>query len=204
MTSILVLLVVFFTAIAGLSGYAHHRGNRRPDNCPARFLKNRASLGGDAKVVVCIGDSITHGTASCNYVDILTKRLGKLGFHFVNAGINSELSHNVLQRVDEVVGCNPDFITLLIGTNDSNKSLTDVATRKAIRQMRLPQHPSAEWYRSNLFEICRALKAGTRAKIGLLSLPVITEDTNHPAFKHSSGGVRVLAHSEHLESSGDV
>ena len=155
MTSILALVVVFFTAIAGLYGYAHYHGNRKPDNCPARFLKNRASLGENAKVVVCIGDSITHGTASCNCVDILTERLGKMGFHFVNAGIDSELSYNVLQRPDEVIGCNPDFITILIGTNDSNKSLTDVAARKAIRQMHLPERPGAEWYHSNLFEIGR-------------------------------------------------
>lgn len=192
MTSILVLLLVLLTAIAGLCGYALYRGHRRPDNCPSRFLNNRASLGENAKVVVCIGDSITHGTASCNYVDILAERLGKTGFHFVNAGINSELAYNVLQRLDEVIGCNPDFITILIGTNDSNKSLTDAAARKAIRQMHLPQRPSAEWYRSNLFEICRALEAGTRARIALLSLPVITEDTSHPAFEHSLRFIEII------------
>ena len=172
-------------AVILLYGYAYYQGNKKPDNCPGRFLQRNASHDGKKKIVLCIGDSITHGTSSCNYVDILAQRLGDSGFEFVNAGINSELAYNVLQRLEEIVKCDPDIITILIGTNDSNKSRTEADARKAIRQMRLPQRPTAGWYRSNLLEICRNLNEHTRARICILSIPIITEDVNHPAFKHS-------------------
>jgi lysophospholipase L1-like esterase len=183
--TILVSLSVLIAAAACLYGYAYYHGNKKPDNNPSRFLKERGSRKENAKVVACIGDSITHGTSSCNYVDMLAEKLGGRGFNFINAGINSELAYNVLQRLDEIIECDPDFVTIMIGTNDSNKSRTEDDVKKAIRQMRLPQRPTAEWYRSNLFEICRALKEKTNARIAVLAIPVITEDFNHPAFKHS-------------------
>jgi lysophospholipase L1-like esterase len=178
-------VIVLIGAIIGLYGYAYYHANKRPDNSPSRFLKDKRARAADTKVVVCIGDSITHGRSSCNYVDMLAERLAGNGFAFVNAGINSELAYNVVQRLDEIVECNPDFISIMIGTNDSNKSLTDGDARKAIKQMRLPQRPTADWYRSNLFEICRTLKEKTNASIAILSLPVITEDLSHAAFRHS-------------------
>lgn len=190
--TIVVLLVVLIAAITCLYGYAYYHGNKKPDNCPSHFLRNGGSRGGNRKVVVCIGDSITHGNSSCNYVDMLAERLGEKGFDFVNAGINSELSYNILQRLDEIIECAPDFITVMIGTNDSNKSRTEKEAKKAIRQMRLPQKPAAEWYRSNLFEICSSLKKQTNARIAILSIPIITEDLDHPAFRHSLPFVDII------------
>ncbi len=185
MTQALVLLAIVVVAFAALYGYAYYHGNREPRNSPARFLSRGGARRRKGKLVVCIGDSITHGNASCNYVDMLAKKLGGRGFDFVNAGINSELAYNVLQRLDEIIECDPDFVTIMIGTNDSNKSLNDANAKKAIKQMRLPQRPTAEWYRSNLFEICKALKEKTNARVAILSIPTITEDLDHPAFRHS-------------------
>ena len=156
--TIVVSLAVLVAGIGCLYAYAYHHGNKKPQNNPRRFLEKQGVSARDAKVVVCIGDSITHGNSICNYVDMLTRNLGVRGFNFINAGINSELAYNVLQRLDEIIECNPDFVTIMIGTNDSNKSRTEADARKAIRQMRLPQRPTAEWYRTNLFEICRTLK----------------------------------------------
>ena len=195
-----VVLVVLVAAIACLYGYAYYHGNKKPDNNPSRFLKNKGSQSGKAKVVVCIGDSITHGNASCNYVDMLAERLDGRGFDFINAGINSELAYNVLQRLDEIIECDPDFVTIMIGTNDSNKSRTEEDAKKAIKQMHLPQRPTAEWYRSNLFEICRALKEKTNARIAILSIPIITEDSNHPAFRHSLPFIDIVSEVAEKES----
>ena len=191
--------VAFFAGtLACLYGYAHYHANKKPRNNPGAFLKGKFNRNGKKivrngkKIVVCIGDSITHGNVGCNYVDILSDRLGSKGFQFINAGINSEHAYNVLQRLDEVIECRPDFVTILIGTNDSNKSRTDAAARKAMRRMRLPQRPTAEWYRANLFEICRRLKAKTAARVAILSLPIITEDVSHPAFKHSLEYIEII------------
>ena len=198
--AIIIVLVVLTTAIACLYGYAYYHGNKKPDNCPSRFLKDKGSHSGNAKVVVCIGDSITHGTSSCNYVDMLAVKLSGRGFDFVNAGINSELAYNVLQRLDEIIGCAPDFVTIMIGTNDSNKSRTEADANAAIKQMRLPQRPTAEWYRSNLFDICRALKEKTNARIAILSIPVITEDFTHHAFRHSLPFIDIIREVAEQES----
>jgi len=202
MVQVVVLLAVVIVVLASVCGYAYYHGNKKPDNNPSRFLKDKGSHSGNAKVVVCIGDSITHGTSSCNYVDMLAKKLGGRGFDFINAGINSELAYNVLQRLDEIIECDPDFVTIMIGTNDSNKSRTEDDAKKAIKQMRLPKWPTAEWYRSNLFEICRALKEKTNARIAVLSIPVITEHLSHPAFRHSLPFIdiiREVAEKESLE-----
>jgi acyl-CoA thioesterase-1 len=178
--------------IVCMYGYAWYHANKKPRNNPRAYLRSKAFDQTGKKLVVCIGDSITHGNVRCNYVDILSERLGREGFQFVNAGINSEHAYNVLQRLDEIIECKPDFVTILIGTNDSNKSRTEAGAKKAMRLMRLPQKPTAEWYRTNLIEICWRLKAGTNAGVAILSLPVITEDVNHPAFKHSLEYIEII------------
>jgi lysophospholipase L1-like esterase len=55
---------------------------------------------------------------SADYLALLRARLGSDGYEFVNAGINGNLAWNVLQRLDEVVACRPDAVTLLVGTTD--------------------------------------------------------------------------------------
>ena len=200
MMQVIVLLAIIVVALACFYGYAYYHGNKKPGNSPSRFLQDRGSRSGNAKVVVCIGDSITHGNASCNYVDMLEEKLDGRGFDFINAGINGELSYNVLQRLDEIIACDPDFVTIMIGTNDSNKSLNDANAKKAIKQMRLPQRPTAEWYRSNLFEICKALKEKTNARVAILSIPTITEDLDHPAFRHSLPFIDIIREVTEKES----
>ena len=200
MIQALVLSALIVVMLACVYGYAYYHGNREPRNSPARFLSRGGARRRKGKLVVCIGDSITHGNASCNYIDMLKEKLGGSGFDFVNAGINSELAYNVLQRLDEIIECDPDFVTIMIGTNDSNKSLNDADAKKAVRQMRLPQRPTAEWYRSNLFEICKALKEKTNARVAILSIPTITEDSTHPAFLHSLPFVDIIREVAEKES----
>ncbi|MFZ1037997.1 MAG: GDSL-type esterase/lipase family protein [Smithella sp.] len=154
-----------------------------PVNNPVAFLQQ----GQDAKkkVLVCIGDSITHGTVSVNYVDMLSSRLANRGIVIVNAGVNSELAYNVAQRLDVIVACKPDYITILIGTNDAAATLSPKSSRRSIREMKLPRSPSREWYRENLQKICTELSTRTHARIALLSLPPIGEKLDHPAFAAS-------------------
>ena len=46
-------------------------------------------------------------------------------FKFINAGINSHLAYNLFIRLDKVIKCSPAKITILIGTNDVNSSLSE-------------------------------------------------------------------------------
>lgn len=45
--------------------------------------------------------------------------------------------------------------------------------------------PNEAWFISNLTAVISKLKANTRAKIAILSLPLISEDTDSFAFKQA-------------------
>ena len=183
---------------AGIYFYGAHMAQRLPDNSPAAFLKSNPDRTGK-KVVVCVGDSITHGRVSHNYVDMTAGKLSDRGFIVVNAGVNSELAYNVLSRIDEIIRCKPDYVTILIGTNDANSSLSQENTARAVKNMKLPRTPDRDWFAENLAGICRRLKAETTARIALLSIPPIGEALQSPPLAASieySAVIRDIARRE--------
>ncbi|WP_144126617.1 SGNH/GDSL hydrolase family protein [Catellatospora sichuanensis] len=151
-------------------------------------MKRRTALGGPiaaphgslaagaAKEIVCVGDSITRGLASADYVSLLRDRLGPTGYRFVNAGVDGNLAWNVRGRLDEVIACRPDAVTLLVGTNDVNATYDARWARHYRRQQRLPAPPSLEWYRENVDAILDRLQNGTSARLAVLDLPPLGED----------------------------
>jgi len=133
------------------------------------------------KTVVCFGASLTAGTVSFNYLDLLSARPALADFRFVNHGVDGDLAWNGLERLDRVIAERPDFVTILIGTNDVNATMSE---RNRLRYMafnHLPAEPSLTWYASNLETIAQRLKRETRARLALLSLAVIGEDLEHEA-----------------------
>jgi len=144
-----------------------------PDN-PLEYVREKKP-GAGKQVVVCVGDSITRGEVSYNYVDLLQARLGDR-FEVINAGINSELSYEALQRLDQVIACAPALVTVLIGTNDANASVADEGALWTMQHRKLPFKPSIGWYEENMEAIVERLQRGTRAHIALLSLPPIGEE----------------------------
>jgi lysophospholipase L1-like esterase len=100
----------------------------------------------------------------------------KYGFRFINAGVNGDLAYNVLMRLDPVVDKQPDFIVILVGTNDVIGSLVPRMAEWYRRVKKLPILPTEQWYRDNMREIVQYLKENTRAKIALASLPVLGEN----------------------------
>lgn len=144
-----------------------------PDN-PLEYVREKKPQT-NKRVIVCVGDSITRGEVSYNYVDLLQTRLGE-HFEMINAGINSEVSYEVLQRLDQVIACEPDMVTILIGTNDANASIADEGALWTMQHRRLPSKPSIGWYEENMEKIVERLQRETRARIALLSLPPIGEE----------------------------
>jgi len=116
------------------------------------------------------------GQVSVNFVDILRERLGEEGFHFFNAGVNGDLAYNVLTRLDVVVALQPDFVIVLVGTNDVNATLTPRMERGYRVWKRLPDIPRPESYQANMLQIVRMLKEKTSARIAVTSPPVLGED----------------------------
>jgi lysophospholipase L1-like esterase len=136
--------------------------------------------------VLCLGDSLTRGQVSVDYVEMLATRDNGGPVTFTNAGVNGDLAFNVLQRLDSVIGLRPDAVSVLIGTNDANASLSEKNIRMMTRMKKLPTRPTIEWYRENLTAIVDRLTAETSAPIALLSLPVLGEELGSPSVQRSA------------------
>jgi acyl-CoA thioesterase I len=144
---------------------------RRP-----RALLAEGRRPGTSTLVVCVGDSLTAGQLSADWVGLLAERLGPNGYEFVNAGINSQLAWNVLQRLDEVIACDPDVVTLLVGSNDVLATLSPAHEARYRRFQHLPQRPTLEWYLENVERILGRVATETRARLVVLELPLLGED----------------------------
>lgn len=136
--------------------------------------------------VVCVGDSITRGQVSVDYVDVLRGRQHAVPTEFVNAGVNYDLAHSVRNRLDEVVAERPDVVCVLVGTNDANATLGAGNRRLVTLLKRPPGRPTAERFREDLTAIARELTERTGARVGLLSLPVIGEDLDSAPLRRAT------------------
>lgn len=133
------------------------------------------------KTVVCFGASLTAGTVSFDYLDLLGARPSLVEFRFINHGVNGDLAWNGLERLDRVIAERPDFVTILIGTNDVNATMSERNLLRYKAFNHLPTEPTLTWYECNLDTIVKRLKQETRARLALLSLAVIGEDLEHEA-----------------------
>lgn len=150
-----------------------------PENYPN--AQNRQQIDSSKKVLVCFGDSNTHGNVSYNWVNDLSSQMSD--YQIFNAGINSDLTYTLLRRIDEVIACKPDFITILIGTNDVNSTMGKIMEKRYQDLGRVSKDisPNFEGFKKNYIEIIRQLKAKTQARIAVMSLPVMGEDLAHEA-----------------------
>ena len=125
-------------------------------------------------VVVCCGDSITHGHIGYNWVDSLRK--DDTSKVYINAGINADLTWNLNQRVDDIIKHNPDYITILIGTNDAIGSQpVKLIQDYYIQTKNLPKVPSIDWFEEQIEIFVKEIKAKTSAKIAITTLPWLGE-----------------------------
>jgi acyl-CoA thioesterase I len=128
------------------------------------------------RLVVCAGDSITRGHNSANWVDILQRRFAADGYRFVNAGIDGDPAWNVLQRIDDVIRCHPDVVTLQVGGNDVAATSGTWNEKLYWRQQHVPQAPTLGWYTECVDEILSRLRSQTSARVAVLDIPMIGED----------------------------
>ncbi|MBE1486394.1 SGNH/GDSL hydrolase family protein [Plantactinospora soyae] len=155
---VLCLLLVGVLGAAGTVGYLTFV--RSPANPPADACADGRSPG-SRPVVVAAGASMTQGTLGADWVGALRDRPEHQGYEFVNAGVNGATSADLLHRIDtDIVACRPTAVTILIGTNDVRDDVP------------------LDRYRQNLGAIVDRVKAGTTARIALMSLPPLGEDLN--------------------------
>lgn len=185
----LVLLLLFL--VAGLVyAYLYRFLFKVPANNPQNFLLKQASQSSKKRILFA-GDSLTCGNMSADYTQLVAQKLGDR-YEYINAGVNADLAYNLLQRIDEILACEPYFVTVLIGTNDANATLFKENQIVYQRLKQLPQLPTIFWYEENLSEIVKALQRETSAKIALISMPVLGENLNHKANTHIKEYVEVV------------
>ncbi|MFF7098331.1 SGNH/GDSL hydrolase family protein [Streptomyces rubradiris] len=149
-------LVLIALSAAGTVGYLTFL--RSPANPPADACADGRPKGG-GPVVVAAGASMTQGTLGRDWVGDLREKPEFHGYEFINAGDNGNTSADLRGRVDsDIVACDPDAVTLLIGTNDVRDGVP------------------LEDYRVNLEAIIDRIKDKTSARIALMSLPPLGED----------------------------
>lgn len=161
--------------------YVKYKVRSLPANRPKKYKNS------ERKKVVCIGDSITQGTQSYDYVSYLSQRLPN--FDFINAGIRRGFAWNMLQSLDPVIKLQPDFITILVGSYEIDATLSHKNLKKYKKKNKLPETPSPAWFRENLGQIIQKLQAETTARIALFSPPLLgenlEEESNYWSAKYS-------------------
>ena len=147
---------------------------RKSWQLPDMDAHNVNLVNNDMPVVVCCGDSITHGHIGYDWVGNLRKNdNSKI---YINAGINADLTWNLNQRIDDIIKHNPDYVTILIGTNDAIGSQpVKLIQDYYVKTKNLPQIPSIEWFEEQIEIFVKEVKANTSAKIAITTLPWLGE-----------------------------
>ena len=133
--------------------------------------------------MVFLGDSITRGVVSSNWIRVVARRHRHRPIDFVNAGVNGDLAFNVMARLDEVLECRPDALTLLIGTNDVQATYSEKMEQMFRRQKGLRTAPTLAGYRGSVSGILEIVRRRTPARIAVLEIPMLGEDLSSATNK---------------------
>lgn len=170
-----------------------------PANSPDYFINWVRNQDRRRPILVCLGDSLTHGNCSASITpdipaklcEILGMAPPKYGDTFVdplwivNAGQNMITSHTILhERLNKTLSCQPDFILLWIGTNDVRAIYKRAWAREVVSINNLPQKPTMEQLERNLKGILDFIRQSSpMVQIGICTLPPMGEDLKAPANK---------------------
>ncbi len=153
-----------------------------PDTFPQKGKIDTILLD-NRKRVMCIGDSLTHGNLGEDYVKLLENQLSQKDYNCINAGRNADLTYTLQARLDEIIAYQPDFIILLIGTNDLQATINETNRKRYVEIKRIEKEifPSFDSFKENYLHIIQRLEKETKATVALASLPIISEDLSHTA-----------------------
>lgn len=171
---------------------------------PQAFLQGRLRAKG--RPIVCVGDSLTRGNLSADWVSLLRSRIARktrrpldmpaTNLPVLNAGTNMHCAQNICRRLDDVLACHPSHVIVLIGTNDLKAELSPFEGLCYQVLNGLPEAPNLEAYEQDLLEIReRLLAAGV--SVAFASPPVLGEaassEHNHRAADYADVVKRVAA-----------
>jgi lysophospholipase L1-like esterase len=129
-------------------------------------------------IFIGFGDSLTQANMGADWLKILEAK--NHNYQFFNAGMNADLTYTLLHRIDDVIDCQPQIISLLIGTNDISATIGQGRIDRYIELNKITTEiPNFEDFNVNIENIIGQLKEKTNAQIMVISLPPITEDLSH-------------------------
>ena len=161
-----VALLLVFAYVGWMSG-------RRPSSRPSTV---RAPEGGS--VLLCLGDSITHGRLGASWVASLRASLAPTGRLVANGGINGQQVWNIARRLDEALACTPDIAVLLIGSNDVMAAQRSDRAALYVKQNKLPRTPDLDWSIAELGALVPRLAAAV-PHVALCTIPPLGDDGEH-------------------------
>jgi len=147
-------LVLVASGAIGAGAYVAWAASRRP----AGSIRDFHAQGGHCTgrgVAVILGSSTIQGRMGVDAIPIVRDRLP--GWQVINAGHNGDSAADLLARVDEVVGCEPDAVAIHPGGFDAFR-----------------RRPVAG-FKASLQELIERLQQ-TRARVGLISLHANGDD----------------------------
>ncbi len=189
---ILILAAITMILAGGLLTQWIRFCSNRPPVCPPAHIHRNVATICDRPTIVCVGDSITHGRLSADYVGLLRKKFQAKGYRFVNAGLNGDMAFNVLQRLDDIIRCHPALVTIMVGSNDAYAALNPSNADEARRNNALPEFPTPDTFRRDLSALCFKLREAAAAPMALLSLPPLGEDPAHDAYRQARVFSRII------------
>nr|WP_244241441.1 SGNH/GDSL hydrolase family protein [Leptospira perdikensis] len=135
--------------------------------------------------VVFLGDSITHGRVSYDYVGSIAKHPALADYQVINEGINSRLTVQILEQLENLKELKPDYVFLLIGTNDLKATLSEEEYKRYEKIWKLKDPVSETSFVNNLTKIIQTIQKETKAKLIVFSPPILGEDSNSIPFQRS-------------------
>jgi len=133
-------------------------------------------------LLVCLGDSLTHGQCSGNFVERiapLVKSKTKMNnMTVMNAGQNNICSWTIYRkRLEGVLKSNPDYVLVWIGTNDVRAIYSQWWSKQLQCMWNLPQPPTLQQLEVNVRGIVKKLlNHSSSIQVGLCTLPPMGED----------------------------
>jgi lysophospholipase L1-like esterase len=143
-----------------------------PSNYPSR-----SKVQYNSTLLVTLGDSITQGNMSAHWQQHLTLE----NFQVMNAGVNGDLVQTALRRLDHVIACKPQYISIMLGTNDALAMLSPERYNRYIAKGKISSEVSLEAFKGQFGYMLERLTQETEAQILVLSIPPITEHKGYKA-----------------------
>jgi lysophospholipase L1-like esterase len=162
---------------------------------PKRFMLLSRRMGRNRPVLLCLGDSLTHGKCSASFTHRIPKMIctklsmtlppkHDLAFQdpvwVVNAAQIGITSYTVLEERLELIlkSCTqPDYALVMIGTNDARAMYRTSWAKQVVKVNRLPQVPSLSNFETNLRAILEKLEDHSPAtQIAVATLPPMGEN----------------------------